>query len=79
LRDLEKSKLLLFSPSKPPTEGFTERRFASRSEAVTVAVGFSPRGRRGESSVAERRLTGAWRVVQASLRDAGRWGMLTVG
>jgi len=48
-------------------------RFGSRSEAVTVAVGFSPRGRREESSVAERRFTWAWRVRSSVAPRRGHW------
>jgi len=44
---------------------------ASQSEALTVAVGFSPRGGSAKTGVAERRLKGSiGSSVQASLRDA---------
>ena len=44
---------------------------ASQSEAMTVAVGFSPRGGSAKTGVAERRLKGSiGSSVQASLRDA---------
>ena len=50
-------------------EGFAGS--ASQSEAMTVAVGFSPRGVSAKTGVAERRLKGSiGSSVQASLRDA---------
>ena len=49
----------------------------SRSDAVKVAVGFSPRDRGEEGGVAERRLK--LPPVQASLRGAFLMGTTTVG
>ena len=44
---------------------------ASQSEAMTIAVGFSPRGGSTKPGVAERRLKGSFAYsVQTSLRDA---------
>ena len=53
---------------------------ASQSEAMTVAVGFSPRGGSAKPGVAERRLKGSiGSLVQASLRDAQRYPPLSRG
>ena len=70
--NLEKSRLRYFLKT-PYRRLHGAGRFGSRSEAVTVAVGFSPRGRREESSVAERRFTWAWRVRSSVAPRRGHW------